>query len=173
MREDRSYLERDPLPVAAVEVAGIPTLLLVPMSKEDKLVGGIAIYRQEVRPFADKQVELVSTFARQAVIAIENARLLKELRQRTDDLGESLQQQTATADVVQIISSAPGDLAPVFERMLVNATRVCCAKFGSMVLAENGSMRPAAQYNVPAEFAAARGDRVFTPHPKSALAKAM
>ena len=102
MREDRSYLERDPLPVAAVEVAGIRTLLLVPMSKEDDLVGGIAIYRQEVRPFADKQVELVSTFARQAVIAIENARLLKELRQRTDDLSKSLNDlRTAQDRLVQ------------------------------------------------------------------------
>ena len=173
MREHRSYLERDPLPVAAVEVAGIRTLLLVPMSKEDELVGGIAIYRQEVRPFADKQVELVSTFARQAVIAIENARLLKELRQRTDDLGESLQQQTATSEVLQVISSSPGDLAPVFERMLVNATRVCGAGFGSMLLTENGLMRAAAQYNVPAEFAAARADRLLAPHPKSPLAESI
>ena len=173
MREDRSYLDRHPLPVAAVDLAGIRTLLLVPMSKEDELVGGIAVYRQEVRPFTDKQIALVQNFAAQAVIAIENARLLNELRQRTSDLAESLQQQTATADVLQVISKSPGDLEPVFEEMLVNATRVCSAKFGSMLLAENGSMRPAAQYNVPAEFAAARRDRVLTPHPKSALAKAI
>src|SRR5205814_5669216 len=96
-----------------------------------------------------------------------------EVQAKTRDLNDSLQQQTATADVLQIISSSPGDLAPVFDRMLVNATRVCSAKFGSMLLAENGAMRPAAQYNVPAEFAAARGDRVFTPHPKSALAQAI
>src|SRR5262245_49793349 len=173
MREHRSYLERDPLPVAAVDVAGIRTLLLVPMSKEDELVGGIAIYRQEVRPFTDKQIALVQNFAAQAVIAIENARLLNELRQRTDDLSESLQQQTATSDVLQVISSSPGDLAPVFEKMLENATRVCGAKFGTMLLAENGSMRPAAHYNVPAEFAVARGNRLLTPHPKSSLAQAI
>jgi GAF domain-containing protein len=173
MREDRSYLDGHPLPVAAVDVAGIRTLLLVPMSKEDELVGGIAIYRQEVRPFTDKQVELVSTFARQAVIAIENARLLKELRQRTDDLSESLQQQTATADVLQIISSSPGDLAPVFEKMLENATHVCGAKFGSMLLVENGVLQRAALYNVPAEFAAARGNRPLVAHPNSALAAAI
>jgi GAF domain-containing protein len=102
MREDPSYLDGDPLPVAAVEVAGIRTLLLVPMSKEDQLVGGISIYRQEVRPFTDKQVDLVSTFAKQAVIAIENARLLKELRQRTDDLSRSLDElRTAQDRLVQ------------------------------------------------------------------------
>jgi two-component system, NtrC family, sensor kinase len=174
MREDPSYsLERHPLPVAAVEVAGIRTLLLVPMSKEDDLVGGIAIYRQEVRPFADKQVELVSTFARQAVIAIENARLLKELRQRTADLSESLQQQTATSEVLQVISSSPGELAPIFEKMLENATHVCGAEFGSMFLVEDGGLRQAALYNAPPAFAAARVDAVRQPHPRGPLANAI
>src|SRR4030095_12988307 len=118
-------------------------------------------------------IALLKQFAAQAVIAIENARLLNELRQRTDDLTESLQQQTATADVLQIISSSPGDLAPVFDKMLENAIRVCGAEFGLMNLVENGAMRPAAQYNVPAEYAAARGDRAFTPHPTSPLATAI
>ncbi|MGY4622793.1 GAF domain-containing protein [Bradyrhizobium sp. USDA 4486] len=171
--QHEAYLEGYPGMIALAEIGGGRTLLQVPMLKEDQLVGGIGLYRQEVRPFTEKQIALVQNFAAQAVIAIENARLLNELRQRTDDLSESLQQQTATSDVLQIISSSPGDLAPVFEKMLVNATRVCGAKFGSMLLTENGSMRPAAQYNVPAAFAAARGDRLLTPHPKSALAKAI
>jgi GAF domain-containing protein len=152
---------------------GCHTLLSAPLLREGEPIGAITLRRAEVHPFTDKQIALLQTFADQAVIAIGNVRLFEEVQARTRELSESLQQQTATADVLQIISSSPGDLMPVFEKMLVNATRVCGAEFGSMLLVENGAMRPAAQYNVPAEFAAARGNRVLNPHPKSSLAKAI
>src|SRR5262249_40911376 len=122
------------------KLAGAP-VLVVPMVKENELVGAIVIYRQQVRPFTGKQIELVTNFAAQAVIAIENTRLLNELRQRTDDLSESLDQQTATSEVLSIISRSPGDLEPVFETMLENATRLCDAKFGNLFLREGNAFR--------------------------------
>src|SRR5262245_34971956 len=119
------YLEGDPRVVALADLAGARTMFGVPMLKEGTLLGTISIYRQEVRPFTAKQIELVTNFARQAVFAIENTRLLNELR-------ESLQQQTATADVLKVISSSPGALTPVFDAMLQNAVSICEARFGTM-----------------------------------------
>src|SRR5262249_49088730 len=107
---------------------------------------------QEVRPFTDKQIDLVKNFASQAVIAIENTRLLSELRLRTDDLSESLEQQTATSEVLKVISSSPGKLEPVFNSMLENATRICEANFGIMFLYESDYWRPVAQLRVPPKF---------------------
>ena len=141
--------KRDPMRVPALELGGVRTLLSVPMLKESKLVGVISIYRTEVRPFTEKQIELVANFAAQAVIAIENARLLNELRQRTNDLTESLEQQTATSEVLQVISSSPGDLQPVFTAMLANATRICEAKFGNLLLREEGAFRAVAWHGEP------------------------
>jgi adenylate cyclase len=124
------------------------------------LTGAISIFRQEVRPFTDKQVELVKNFAAQAVIAIENARLLNELRQRTDDLSqrttdltEALEQQTATSEVLQVISGSPGDLQPVFSAMLENAVRICDAKFGNIYRCDNDALHLVASHNTPAAYA--------------------
>jgi two-component system NtrC family sensor kinase len=148
----QSYLEHHPTVVDAVELAGFRTALGVPLLRDNELIGVINIMRQEVRPFSDKQIKLVENFAAQAVIAIENSRLLNELRQRTDDLTESLEQQTATSEVLQIISSSPGELEPVFNTMLQNAVQICDARFGNLALFDGRNVRVAAMHNAPPEF---------------------
>jgi GAF domain-containing protein len=150
--ENPANLE-DPIRRSFAALTGARTIIFVPMLKDNDVVGLIIIYRQEVRSFTDKQIEVLTNFAAQAVIAIENTRLLSELRQRTDDLSEALEQQTATSAVLGVISSSPGELGPVFDSMLANATRICQAKFGILNLYENGAYRFAAGHNVPSPFA--------------------
>jgi GAF domain-containing protein len=161
------------VPSDSARLAGAKSHLAVPMFKDEALVGAIVIYRQEVRPFTDKQIALVQNFAAQAVIAIENTRLLNELRQRTADLSESLEQQTATADVLRVISSSPGELEPVFEAMLTNAMRLCEAKFGVLYLHDEGRLRFGAAHDVPSAFAEARGKEPFTPAPDAGTGKVL
>jgi signal transduction histidine kinase/putative methionine-R-sulfoxide reductase with GAF domain len=174
LRTQPPYLERDPAVVAIADLAGARTIVLVPMLKEGDLIGVISIFRQEVRPFTDKQIELVQNFAAQAVIAVENTRLLNELRQRTDDLTESLDQQTATSEVLKVISSSPGELEPVFQAMLANAVRICGAKFGVLHRYDKGLFYPMAVQHIPpalAEFHRQRG--AITPLAGSSLDQLM
>ncbi len=130
-------------------IGGYRTVLGVPLMRQDEAVGVIMLTRNRVQPFTDKQIELVSTFADQAVIAIENVRLFEEVQSRTEELSESLEQQTATSEVLRVISSSPGDLAPVFRSILENATRICEAKFGMLWLCESDGFRGVATYGLP------------------------
>ena len=154
--KSKGYLDRDPLVVVAVERGGVRTLLGVPMLRENELIGVISLYRQEVRLFTDKQIKLLQNFAAQAVIAIENTRLLNELRQRTDDLSESLEQQTATSEVLRVISSSQGQLDPVFDAMLENAVKLCDAKFGVLFLYDGKEYRTAALHSASPAYAQVR-----------------
>ena len=155
----------EPVPGAPARLGGARSQVEVPMLKENELIGAISIYRQEVRPFTDKQIALVQNFAAQAVIAIENTRLLNELRQ-------SLQQQTATADVLKIIASSSGELQPVFEAMLANATRLCEASYGVMWLREGDGFRTAALHGALPEayLDQRRSGTLFRPGPDVTLA---
>src|SRR5262249_43661042 len=137
----------------ATEVFPYRTVLGVPMLRGEELLGVLCLFRPEVRPFTDKQIELVETFADQAVIAIENVRLFEEVQARTRDLSEALEQQTATSEVLQAISTSPGQLKPVFQTMLDNAVRICEAKFGILFLYDGDSFDTAALVGVPQAYA--------------------
>src|SRR5271163_64624 len=140
---------KDKMRSGTIELAKARSLVGVPLLRDGEVVGVIAIYRQQVRPFTDKQVALLTNFAAQAVIAIENTRLLNELRQRTGDLTEALEQQTATSEVLQVISSSQGALEPVFAAMLASATLICEAKFGNLFLREGETFRAVAWHGEP------------------------
>jgi signal transduction histidine kinase len=174
----RVLLARKPVQIADVEadpeytftegqkVAGFRTVLAVPLEREGETIGVIVLVRVKVQPFTDKQIALVQNFAAQAVIAIENTRLLNELR-------ESLQQQTATADVLRVISSSPGDLKPVFQAMLDSAVRICQAKYGHMFLYDGKEFRAVGTKDLPTAWAEFLEHNKIPPHPMVPLGRAL
>ena len=186
----RVLLERKPVQIADVladpdyrlrefqRLGGFRTHLGLPLLHQDSVIGVLLVSRSIVEPFDDKHIELLSTFAAQAVIAIENARLLNELRQRTTDLTErttelteALEQQTATSEVLRVISSSPGDLQPVFEAMLEKAVRICDAMFGGIYRWDGNALSLVATHNVPPAYAEARRFSPFRPGAKHPLGR--
>jgi two-component system, NtrC family, sensor kinase len=154
-------------------VAGYRTFLGVPILRDGNPVGVIGCGRREVKPFTPMQIELVKTFADHAVIAIENVRLFDEVRARTRELAEALEQQTATSEVLQIISSSPGQLEPVFDAMLANATRICEAKYGNFFLCEGDEFRLVAMHGAPPAWAEKwRREPLIRPGPGTGLGRA-
>jgi two-component system NtrC family sensor kinase len=161
---DRSYSERNPPTVAAVEIGGVRTTLAIPMMKDGQFIGSFTVGRCKVQPFTERQIEVVTSFANQAVIAVENARLFHELR-------EALQQQTATSKVLQVISSSPGVLEPAFDTVLENAMLLCDAEFGNIYTWDGEALHLVAWHNTPPAFAEYRTRGPFVPTATSLIGK--
>ena len=160
LRTSPAYLEGDSTVRTIVDMGGARTIILVPMLKDDKLIGVVAIYRQEVRPFTDKQIALVQNFAAQAVIAIENTRLLNELRQRTDDLSEALEQQTATSEVLKVTSSSPANIQPVLDIIGERAMKLCETEISVVTIVDGDLIRVASIHGMT-EAGAEASRRVY------------
>src|SRR5262249_61304623 len=162
----------DPEVLEAQRKAGYRSTLGVPLLPQGIPIGVLLLMRRSVRPFTQKQIELVETFADQAVIAIENVRLFDEVQARTRELSEALEQQTATSEVLQVISTSPGDLEPVFQAILEKATRICEAKFGNLLLYDGEAFRRVALYNAPQAWEElTRRDPVIRTGPTSPLVR--
>ena len=171
MAEDAYLTRRDPGAVAAVELGGARTVLSVPLVNKGAMIGAFFLCRQQVNSFTEKQIELVQNFAAQAVIAIENARLLTDLRQRTADLTDALDQQTAISNLLQLLSAASGNLELVLQAILESAVGICHANFGNMFFYEDGAFRAVAMFNAPDAYAKLRTRAPFSRPPDSGLGR--
>jgi GAF domain-containing protein len=150
--ESEAYRNGEPNRRALVDIGGARCLLAVPLLKDERVVGNVMIFRQDKRPFSEKQIALLQQFAAQAVIAIENTRLLRELRESTEDLSESLQQQTATADLLQVISRSAFDLQPIFDAIAERAVTLCGADRAFIFRFDGELLNMVAAYNAPPDF---------------------
>jgi len=171
-RADEAYTEGDPVRVASVDLGGIRTNVGVPMIRQGEVIGVLCVFRQEVRLFSDKQVNLLATFADQAVIAIENSRLLRELRSRTQELSRSVEELTASGEILRLIAASPDDLRPMFQSILEHGTRLCEANFGVLRMIEGDVARPVAMHNIPPALATYL-EQDMRPGPDTVIGRAM
>lgn len=173
MRPDQPEVQADP-DYTLGDRANVRTALGVPLIRDGSAIGVIVLQRSAVRPFTQKQIELVRTFADQAVIAIENVRLFDEVQASTRELSESLEQQMATSEVLRAISSSPRELESVFETMLANATHLCEAKLASLLLTDGDQFRRVSLHNAPPSLVEHwRGAPLIRPHPESGLGRVL